>query len=76
MYYSGSKKTSDINKFIRTSVIRPRDLFAKYGERVNPRGIHSTSADMIATVMPEGGSVIQSMIAGQEALKKSSATTE
>lgn len=73
MYFTGSKKTSEINKFVRTSVIRPRDLFARYGERSNPRGVCSTSVDVTSTVIPEGGSVIGNMVAAQEALKKATA---
>lgn len=68
--YSASKKTRSINAFQRTAVVRPRDLYAKYGQRANIRGVHSTSPDEIAPVIPNGGSVIDQMILGQETLRQ------
>lgn len=68
--YQASKKTRSINAFQRTAVVRPRDLYAKYGQRANIKGIHSTSADEIAPVIPNGGSVIDQMILGQDTLRK------
>lgn len=68
--YTAGKKTKAINAFIRTSVVHPRDLYARYGERVNPRAIHGTDATTPSDVVPNGGSVIQSMIAGQESLRR------
>lgn len=68
--YQASKKTRSINAFRRTAVVRPRDLYAKYGQRANIKGIHSTSADEIAPVIPNGGSVIDQMILGQVTLRK------
>lgn len=67
--YPASKKTRSINAFQRTAVVRPRDLYAKYGQRANIKGIHSTSPDEIAPVIPNGGSVIDQMILGQETLQ-------
>lgn len=67
--YQASKKTRSINAFTRTAVVRPRDLYAKYGQRANIRGIHSTSPDEIAPVIPNGGSVIDQMILGQTTLR-------
>lgn len=68
--YQANKKTRSINSFQRTAVVRPRDLYAKYGQRANINGIHSTSADEIAPVIPNGGSVIDQMILGQDTLRK------
>lgn len=68
--YQASKKTRSINAFQRTAVVRPRDLYAKYGQRANIKGIHSTSADEIAPVIPNGGSVIDQIILGQDTLRK------
>lgn len=68
--YPASKKTRSINAFQRTAVVRPRDLYAKYGQRANIKGIHSTSPDEIAPVIPNGGSVIDQMILGQNTLKE------
>lgn len=68
--YQASKKTRSINAFQRTAVVRPRDLYAKYGQRANIRGVHSTSPDEIAPVIPNGGSVIDQMILGQNTLKQ------
>lgn len=67
--YQASKKTRSINAFQRTAVVRPRDLYAKYGQRANIRGIHSTSPGEIAPVIPNGGSVIDQMILGQNTLR-------
>lgn len=68
--YQANKKTRSINAFQRTAVVKPRDLYAKYGQRANIKGIHSTSADEIAPVIPNGGSVIDQMILGQNTLRK------
>lgn len=67
--YQASKKTRSINSFQRTAVVKPRDLYAKYGQRANIRGVHSTSPDKIAPVIPNGGSVIHQMILGQQTLR-------
>lgn len=67
--YQASKKTRSINAFLRTAVVRPRDLYAKYGQRANVKGIHSTSPNEIAPVIPNGGSVIHQMILGQQTLQ-------
>lgn len=66
--YSATKKTRNINSFKRTATLSGRDLAARYGQRINTKAIHSTSAGSIGTVIPEGSSVIGSMIAGQNAL--------
>lgn len=66
--YPATKKTRKINSFIRTSVVSPRDLYAKYGPRFNVKGIRSHDGSQSGTVMPEGASVIESMIAGQRVM--------
>lgn len=68
--YTAGKKTRAINSFKRTSVIRPRDLYARYGERFNPRAIHGTDATTITDVTPSGSAVIDSMISGQEMIRR------
>lgn len=67
--YQANKKTRSINAFQRSAIVRPRDLYAKYGQRANIKGVHSTSPDEIAPVIPNGGSVINQMILGQNTLK-------
>lgn len=66
--YSASKKTRKINSFVRSSVVSPRDLYAKYGMRFNTRAIHSSDGKTSSTVIPEGSAVIGQMIAGQKEL--------
>lgn len=68
--YTASKKTRKINSFVRTSVLSPRDLYAKYGMRFNTRAIHSSDGKTSSTVVPEGAAVIGQMIAGQNELLK------
>lgn len=74
--YPASKKTRAINSFKRTAVVSPRDLYARYGMRINPKAIHSCGEGQTSTVVPEGSSMIQQMILGQEALKKGAASEE
>lgn len=71
--YPASKKTRAINSFKRTAVVSPRDLYARYGMRINPKAIHSCAQGESSTVVPEGSSMIQQMILGQESLRKSTA---
>lgn len=68
--YTASKKTRKINSFIRSAVLSPRDLYAKYGMRHNTRAIHSSDGKTSSTVVPEGSAVIGQMIAGQNELRK------
>lgn len=70
MYYSPNEKTRIINQFARTKIIRPRDIFSRYGARNNLKGGYSSDADTIGTPAVQGTSVIQSMIIGQETIKK------
>lgn len=65
-----SKKTMETNAFKRTSVVRARDLYAKYGERVNPKALHGTDAGTPTDVTPSGSAVIDSMIAGQNMIRR------
>lgn len=68
--YSATKKTRKINAFIRSAVISPRDLYAKYGPRFNTKAIHSSDGKTTSTVVPQGSAVIGQMIAGQNELQK------
>lgn len=68
--YTASKKTRKINSFVRSSVISPRDLYAKYGMRFNTRAIHSSDGKTSSIVVPEGAAVIGQMIAGQNELRR------
>lgn len=68
--YSATKKTRKINAFVRSSVISPRDLYAKYGPRFNTKAIHSSDGKTVSTVVPQGSAVIGQMIAGQNELNK------
>ena len=70
MYFAGNKKTTVINAFKRTAVIKPRDLYARYGERMSTNGISSTDASTVADIIPSSSSVIEQMIAGQKSLEK------
>lgn len=74
--YSASKKTRSINAFKRESPVNARDLYAKYGMRINPRAVHGTDAATVSTVIPEGSSVIGSMISAQEVLRNNVKTPE
>lgn len=66
--YTAPKKTRVINSFKRTAVQSPRDLYARYGQRMNPRAIHGSNGRDNSNVIPPGTSVIQSMIAAQRVL--------
>lgn len=67
--YSASKKTRSINSFKRECPVNARDLYAKYGMRINPRAVHGTDSKTSVTVVPEGASVIGSMISAQKVLR-------
>lgn len=67
--YQATKKTRAINAFKRMRIVKPRDLYARYGERVNPKAIHGTTANQPSTVVPPGQSVIGSMVSAQELLR-------
>lgn len=67
--YTASKKTRSINAFKRECPVNARDLYAKYGMRINPKAVHGTDAKTSATVVPEGASVIGSMISAQKVLR-------
>lgn len=74
--YTATKKTRKINAFHRTSVLSPRDLYAKYGMRYNTRAIHSSDGKTPSTVVPEGSAVISQMIRGQQELQKHKASSD
>lgn len=67
--YSATKKTRSINAFRRECPVNARDLYAKYGMRINPKAVHGTDSKSSATVIPEGSSVIGSMISAQNVLR-------
>lgn len=70
MYFSPNSKTRKLNAFLRTKCLRPKDIFARFGARVNPNGGYSASADTSSVPVVEGAAVIQSMVIGQETLRK------
>lgn len=74
--YTATKKTRMINAFKRTSVIKARDIYARYGMRINTKGIHSTDAGTPADVMPTGTAVIDSMIQAQKMIKAHTAENQ
>lgn len=74
--YSATKKTRSINAFRRECPVSARDLYAKYGMRINPKAVHGTDATTVATVIPEGSSVIGSMISAQEVLRNNAKALE
>lgn len=74
--YSASKKTRSINAFRRECPVNARDLYAKYGMRINPKAVHGTDSKTSATVIPEGSSVIGSMISAQKVLRDNVKTPE
>lgn len=67
--YKATKRTRAYNSFVREAITSPRDLYAQYGMRVNPKSVHSTDAETIGIVVPESSAVISQMIAGQQALQ-------
>lgn len=67
--YSATKKTRLINSFKRTAVNNVRDLYAKYGMRINTRALHGTDQNTISDAIPQGSAVIGQMISGQEILR-------
>lgn len=70
MYFTTNSKTRSINAFLRTKCLRPKDIFARFGARVNPKGGYSTTDGSSSVPAVEGTAVIQSMIIGQETLRK------
>lgn len=68
--YTASKKTRMINSFKRTAVNNVRDLYAKYGPRLNTKALHGTDAVTPSDVVPEGSAVIGQMIRGQEIIQR------
>lgn len=74
--YPATEKTRLINKFRRQRVIKARDLYAKYGERFNVRAIHGTDASTPTDVIPEGQSVISSMVSAQNILRNHAKSEE
>lgn len=64
-----NKKTRAINAFKRQAIVKPRDLYARYGSRANPKAIYGSDGHDTGQVVPSGSAVIEHMIAGQKALR-------
>lgn len=64
-----NKKTRAINAFKRQAIVKPRDLYARYGPRVNPKAIYGSNGHDSGQIVPSGSAVIEHMIAGQQALR-------
>lgn len=62
------KKTKDINSFRFVAIPSPRDVFARYGERLSSRGEYSSNGEAVAPAMVSAGSVIDQMINAQHYL--------
>lgn len=64
------KKTKDINSFRFVAIPSPRDVFARYGERLSSRGEYSSSGETVAPAMVSSGSIIDQMINAQSYLER------
>lgn len=62
------KKTKDINSFRYVAIPSPRDVFARYGERLSSRGEYSSSGETVAPAMVSSGSTIDQIINAQHYL--------
>lgn len=62
------KKAREINKFRLVAIPKPRDLFARYGERYSTSGVSATSKDVISTPSVSCHTVIGQLSAGQSIL--------
>lgn len=64
------KATRKINSFKYVAIPSPRDVFAKFGERVSSRGEYSTTAGVASSPsMVSASSVIDQMINAENLLK-------
>lgn len=64
------KKTKDINSFRFVAIPSPRDVFARYGERLSSRGEYSSAGETVAPAMVSSGSTIDQMINAQAFLER------
>lgn len=65
------ESTRRINSFQFVAIPSPRDVFARYGERLSSRGEYSSSGDQVEPAMVSATSVIDQMINAQHYLEKS-----
>lgn len=69
------KSTKSINSFQFVAIPSPRDVFARYGERLSSRGEYSTTAnDYTSPALVNPSSTIDSMINAQRMLEHDVAT--
>lgn len=65
------KATKEINSFQYVAIPSPRDVFARYGERLSNRGEYSTDASTLSSPsMVSAGSVIDQIINAQAMLER------
>lgn len=70
MPINSCKATKQINAFVYSAIPSPRDIFRKYGERLNDKGVYTASADDSGSPqLVSGGSVIDQMINAQRMLE-------
>lgn len=63
------ESTRRINAFQFVAIPSPRDVFARYGERLSSRGEYSSSGEQVAPAMVSATSVIDQMINAQSFLE-------
>lgn len=59
------ESTRRINSFQFVAIPSPRDVFARYGERLSSRGEYSSCGEQVAPAMVNPSSVIDQMINAQ-----------
>lgn len=64
------KDTRNINKFQYVAIPSPRDIFLKYGERVNNNPCYGTDANGDCDCVMMSHSVIEQCIAAERSLAK------
>ena len=62
------KSTKRINAFCFVSIPSPRDVFARYGERLSSRGEYTSSGEQVLPALVSSSSVIDQMINAQSFL--------
>lgn len=63
------KKTKLINSFQYVAIPSPRDVFARYGERLSSRGEYTSSGEQTTPSLVSAGSTIEQMINAQRLLE-------
>lgn len=61
--------TRRINSFQFVAIPSPRDVFARYGERLSSRGEYSSSGEQVSPAMVNASSVIDQIINAQHYLE-------